>query len=418
MVTPDGLLSPTSLSEIRARFPVLHQQVNNRPLVYLDNAATTQKPESVIHELARHYREDNANIHRGIHTLAERATREFEATRKALAGFLNAEDTDEVILTKGVTEGINLVASGFGRSVLREGDEIVLSGMEHHSNIVPWQMAAEAAGASLKVIPVQDDGTLDLDAFRRLLDSGKVRIVAFNHASNSLGTINPVKEMVRLSHEKGAAVLVDGAQAVSHLTVDVRDLDCDFYAASAHKMYGPTGVGVLYGKRSWLEKLPPYQGGGEMIRDVTFERTTYNDIPYKFEAGTPPIAGIVAWKKAIEFVDEIGKPVIAAHERSLLEHARRLIAGLPGIRFIGTAAEKVSVLAFVIDGFHHFDVGQLLDARGIAVRTGHHCTQPLMQRFGIEGTIRASFAVYNTMEETEALAQALESIISRQKGRS
>lgn len=415
---PAGLMPEANLAKIRSRFPVLTQEVNGHPLTYLDNAATTHKPESVISALQYYYTHDNANIHRGIHTLAERATRDFESTRKALATFFNIPSTDEVIFTRGVTEGINLVASGFAKSFLKPGDAIILSGLEHHSNIVPWQMAAEVSGAVIRVIPVLDDGTLDMDAYHTLLKKGPTRIVAVNHASNSLGTINPIHTIIRGAKEAGAAVLIDGAQAAAHLPVDMQELDCDFYVVSAHKMYGPTGVGMLYGKREWLEALPPWQGGGEMIREVTFEKTTYNSLPYKFEAGTPNIADVVAWKKAIEFILSISKPVMEQHEQALLKYVTAHVEALPGVRIYGSASEKVSVLSFTLDGMHPFDVGQLLDARGIAVRTGHHCTQPLMQRFGIEGTIRASFAVYNSIEDASRFLEALGRIITRKTGKS
>lgn len=414
---PAGLLPEASFTGIRSMFPVLAQEVNGHPLTYLDNAATTQKPKSVLDALQRYYTHDNANIHRGIHTLAERATRDFESTRKALASFFNIPSTDEVIFTRGVTEGINLVASGFAKAILKPGDAIILSGLEHHSNIVPWQMAAAASGAVIRVIPVLEDGTLDMDAYDALLKKGPTRLVAVNHASNSLGTINPITNIIRGAREAGAAVLIDGAQAAAHLPVDVQAIDCDFYAVSAHKMYGPTGVGMLYGKRKWLELLPPWQGGGEMIKEVTFEKTTYNSLPYKFEAGTPNIADVIAWKQAIEFILSVSKPTIGQHEQALLEYTTAHVLSMPGIKVYGTAHEKVSVLSFTVGGMHPFDVGQLLDARGIAVRTGHHCTQPLMQRFGIEGTIRASFAVYNSMEDANRFLEALGRIITRKTGK-
>ena len=407
--------SAADVASVRSEFPVLNQSVNGHPLVYLDNAATTQKPRSVLDALNRYYTQDNANIHRGIHTLAERATRSFEDTRKALAEFIGAAESDEIVFTRGVTEAINLVAHGFGHQELRKDDEVIVSGLEHHSNIVPWQMACERSGAHLKVIPVLDNGVIDLESYRKLLKPGVTRLVAVNHASNSLGTINPVADIIRLAKESGAATLIDGAQAAAHLPIHVGQLDCDFYAVSAHKMYGPTGVGLLYGKRAWLDRLPPYQGGGEMIRDVSFEKTTYNSIPYKFEAGTPNIADVVAWKAAVSFIQLHGKEKMAQYEHTLLKAAADRLSAVPGIRFIGTAPERVSVLSFVLEGLHHFDVGQLLDARGIAVRTGHHCTQPLMQRFGLEGTIRASFAVYNTMEEVDRFAEAVFQISRRKK---
>lgn len=399
--------------QIRASFPVLNQQVNGYPLIYLDNAATTQKPQQVIDALTHYYSFDNANIHRGIHTLAERATKAFENTRSKISSFINAAEKEEIIFTRGVTEGINLVASSFGKKFVGKGDQIIISGLEHHSNIVPWQLMANERGASIKVIPVLDNGTLDLHEFARLLESGVTKIVSVNHASNSLGTVNPIKEIISKAHQAGAAVLIDGAQGIAHLPVNVQELDCDFYVASGHKMYGPTGVGFLYGKRKWLEEMPPWQSGGEMISEVRFEKTTFNSIPYKFEAGTPNIADVIALSSALEFIESTGKAFISAHEQELLNYTKGLLANIPGIKFYGVAPEKVSVISFTLDGIHHFDAGQLLDASGIAVRTGHHCTQPLMERFGIEGTIRASFSVYNTFEEADRLAEALKKIVSK-----
>lgn len=408
---PEASFMELDILSLRKEFPVLDQAVNGHPLVYFDNAATTQKPKSVIQSLVDYYSGYNANIHRGIHTLAEKATRAFEETRESARQFLNAAEREEIIFVRGVTEAVNLVASSFGKMVLRPGDEILVSGLEHHSNIVPWQLAAEALGAQLQVIPVTEEGELDLQAFEQRL-SKKTRLVAVNHASNSLGTINPVKHIVERAHAFGAYVLVDGAQAAAHLDIDVRDMDCDFYCLSGHKMYGPTGVGVLYGKRSLLEKMPPYQGGGEMIKEVTFEKTTFNDLPYKFEAGTPNIADVIALNEAIRFIQRNGKAAIRHHENELLGYATTRLQKVEGVRLIGTAREKVSVQSFLLEGMHPFDVGQLLDARGIAVRTGHHCTQPLMDRFGIEGTVRASFAVYNTRDEIDRMIEALERISS------
>ncbi|HNT51233.1 MAG TPA: cysteine desulfurase, partial [Cyclobacteriaceae bacterium] len=399
--------TPINVEQIRAQFPVLHQLVNGKPLVYFDNAATNQKPKRVIDALAHYYEHDNANIHRGIHTLAERATKAYEATRLAMQAFINAKHTEEIIFTRGVTESINLVAASYGKAFLNEGDEVIISGLEHHSNIVPWQLICEERKAVIKVIPVTDAGELDMDAYRKVLSS-KTKVVAVNHASNSLGTINPVKEIIKLAHQSGAVVLIDGAQASAHLHIDVQELDCDFYCISSHKMYGPTGTGILYGKKALLEKMPPYMGGGEMIKDVTFAKTTYNDLPYKFEAGTPNIADVIALSEAVAFINELGKDTIAAYEQELLVYASEKLAGIKGVRLIGTAKEKVSVQSFVIDGIHHFDIGQMLDARGIAVRTGHHCTQPLMDRFGIEGTVRASFSIYNTKAEIDQLAEGVE----------
>lgn len=398
------------LNSLRKEFPILHQEVNGYPLAYFDNAATTQKPQQVIDALSGYYQEYNANIHRGIHTLAEKATKAFEETRTAVRNFLHAAEVSEVVFTKGTTESINLVAATYGRQNVAKGDEIILSGLEHHSNIVPWQMLAQEKEASIKVIPVLEDGSLDMVAYENLL-SPKTRIVAVNHASNSLGTINPVNEIIKLAHEAGAVVLIDGAQAGAHLPIDVVDMDCDFYASSSHKFYGPTGAGFLYGKRALLENMPPYQGGGEMIRNVSFEGTTYNDIPYKFEAGTPNIADVVAMKEAIAFIERYGKENMAAHENELLAYAVERTNQLEGFRPIGTSDSKVSILSFLIDGIHAYDIGQMLDARGVAVRTGHHCTEPLMDHFGIDGTVRASFAVYNTKEEIDQFAEGLERII-------
>jgi cysteine desulfurase / selenocysteine lyase len=402
------------IQKIRADFPILNQQINGKDLVYFDNAATTQKPTQVIEAITHYYNFDNANIHRGIHTLAERATRDFEASRTAIKTFLNATSIEEIIFTSGTTQAINLVASTFGRKFINAGDEIIISGLEHHSNIVPWQMLCEEKGIILKVIPVLDSGELDLEAYGKLL-SEKVKLVAFNHVSNSLGTINPAKLMIEMAHQFGAKVLLDGAQATSHFDIDVQDLDADFYAFSAHKLYGPTGMGVLYGKKDILNAMPPYMGGGEMIKDVTFEKTTYNDLPYKFEAGTPNIADVVALKTALEYADKIGRKNIAAHEKVLLDYATNQLLEIEGLKIIGTAKEKVAVVSFVVDGIHHQDLGVLLDNQGVAVRTGHHCTQPLMQRFNILGTTRASFAVYNTIEEIDKLVVGLRKAIKMLK---
>jgi cysteine desulfurase / selenocysteine lyase len=400
------------IQSIRKQFPVLHQEVNGKPLIYFDNAATNQKPSSVIKALDHYYETDNANIHRGVHTLAERATADFEETRKKAAAFLNTKEVEEVIFTKGTTESINLVASTWGRKFVNEGDEIVISTLEHHSNIVPWQMLCEEKGAILRVIPINPKGEVIIDEFKKLL-SAKTKLVSIVFASNALGTVNPVAEIISLAHQHGAVVLLDGAQASAHLEVDVQKLNVDFFALSAHKMYGPTGVGILYGKRSLLEAMPPYQGGGEMISEVTFEKTTYNAIPYKFEAGTPNIADVVAFGAAIDFVNEHGKDRIAAHEEELLHYATAKLERIPGVRIVGQAADKVSVVSFLINGYHPLDVGMYLDARGIAVRTGHHCTQPLMKHLGIEGTVRASFSVYNTKEEIDQLVEAVTLLAGR-----
>ncbi len=406
-----AVLTPVlNIGKIREEFPVLHQRVNGKPLIYFDNAATNQKPKRVIQALTDYYQNDNANIHRGIHTLAERATRAYEDTRIAMQGFIHAMHSEEIIFTRGVTESINLVASSYGRAFLKEGDEIIISGLEHHSNIVPWQLIAEEKKATIRVISITPSGEIDLDHFKSLLNS-KTKIVAVNHASNSLGTINPIKEIIALSHDFGAVVLIDGAQASAHLPIDVVALDCDFYCISSHKMYGPTGTGILYGKKELLEQMPPYMGGGEMIKNVSFAKTTYNDLPYKFEAGTPNIADVVALKEAIMFINDLGKENIAAHEHELLAYAAHRLTEIPTVRLIGTASQKVSVQSFVIEGIHPFDIGQMLDARGIAVRTGHHCTQPLMDHFGLEGTVRASFSVYNTKEEIDALLEGLKRIV-------
>ncbi len=396
---------------LREEFPILNQVVNGHPLVYLDNAATTQKPRAVIQSLVEYYRGYNANIHRGIHTLAEKATKAFEETRVSAQHFIGAREKDEIIFVRGVTEAINLIASSLGRILLKAGDEIIISGLEHHSNIVPWQLIAEEHGAVLKVIEVTPTGELDLESFDKIL-TAKTKLVSINHASNSLGTINPIEAIIQRAHAFGALVVIDGAQAAAHLDIDVQKLDCDFYCLSGHKMYGPTGVGVLYGKREHLERMPPYMGGGEMIKDVTFAKTTYNDIPYKFEAGTPNIADVIAFKAAIDFIQNIGKETIRSHETGLLAYAVQQLNRVNGMRLIGTAPEKVSVQSFLLDGLHPFDIGQLLDAGGIAVRTGHHCTQPLMDHFGIEGTVRASFAVYNTKEDVDKLVEGLNRITS------
>lgn len=405
---------PINVASIREEFPILHQKINGKPLVYFDNAATTQKPQSVINVLNNYYEEINANIHRGIHTLAERATSAFEETRKTAQRFINSKESEEIIFTKGTTEGINLVASSYGRANLKPGDEVIISTMEHHSNIVPWQMICEEKGALLKIIPINEAGEIIFEEYEKLL-SNKTKIVAVVHVSNSLGTINPVKKIIERAHSVGAVVLIDGAQAASHLDIDVQDLDCDFYAMSGHKVYGPTGCGILYGKRALLEAMPPYQGGGEMIKDVSFAKTTYNDLPYKFEAGTPNIADVVALKHALIFVDRIGKINIRAHENELLSHAYSTFININGFKPIGMARNKVSVVSFIMEGTHHFDIGMMLDARGIAIRTGHHCTQPLMDWYKIEGTARASFAVYNTKQEVEQLAEGLDRIARMKK---
>lgn len=394
------------IQKIRADFPVLDQQVNGSPLVYFDNAATTQKPKSVIDALSQYYASDNANIHRGIHALAERATTAFELTRTKIKEFIHAPSSDQIILTSGTTGSINLVAQTFGRANFSKGDKILISNLEHHSNIVPWQMIAEEKGAIIEVIPVDNTGVLDLNAYRNLLDS-KVKLVAVNHVSNAIGTINPIAEMIQLAHEHGAKVLIDGAQSVAHLDVDVQALDIDFFAFSAHKLFGPTGVGVLYGKRELLESMPPYQGGGEMIKEVSFDGTTYNELPYKFEAGTPNIANVIAFSAAIDYVNALSKEALFTQELALLAYATEQLSEIPGLRIIGTAPDKIAVISFVMEGIHPQDLGVLLDKFGIAIRTGHHCVQPLMKRFGLPGTCRASFAFYNTFEEVDIFVKAL-----------
>ncbi|MDI1323066.1 MAG: cysteine desulfurase [Algoriphagus sp.] len=398
-----------NIDQIRGLFPVLHQEVHGKPLIYLDNAATTQKPQSVLDALSTYYSQDNSNIHRGAHALADRATRYYEATREAVREFINAKESAEIIFTKGTTESINLVAQTFGRKFIGKDDEIIISTLEHHSNIVPWQMLCEEKGAVLKIIPITESGEIIFEEFQKLL-SPKTKLVSIVHASNALGTINPVKKIIDAAHQIGAKVLLDGAQSTSHLEIDVQDLDCDFLAFSAHKLYGPTGLGVLYGKREILEAMPPFLGGGEMIKEVTFEKTTYNDIPFKFEAGTPNIADVIAFKTSLDFIKSLGKKNIKMHEDDLLSYSNELLTSIKGFIPVGTAKEKVCVLSFNIKDMHPFDVGVMLDANGIAVRTGHHCTQPLMKRLGLEGTVRASFAVYNTRNEIEKLAESVAKI--------
>jgi len=397
------------VEKIRADFPILHRKVRGHDLVYLDNAATSQKPQAVIDALVRYYEEANANIHRGVHYLSQVATEEFEQGRTAVQRFVNAAHASEIVFTRGTTEAINLVAQTYGRVHVGAGDEVVITAMEHHSNIVPWQMLCEEKGATLRVVPMNDAGELLLDEYERLLGP-RTKIVAIGHVSNALGTVNPLKRMVAMAHAKGIPVVADGAQAVPHIAVDVQDLDCDFYAFSAHKMYGPTGIGVLYGKQALLEAMPPYQGGGDMIRSVTFEKTTYNKVPHKFEAGTPDMAGVAGLKAAIEYMSSVGIEKIAAHEHDLLTYATEVVGGLPGVRPIGTAKDKAGVLSFVLDEVHPHDIGTILDEQGIAVRTGHHCAQPVMDRFCIPATVRASFAMYNTRAEVDALARGLKKV--------
>ena len=394
---------------IRDQFPILHQKVHGHPLIYFDNAATSQKPLKVINAISEYYLQENSNIHRGAHYLSNQATEKYEKSREAVRRLINAESTEEIILTKGTTESINLVASCLSQYLFQPGDEILISGLEHHANIVPWQIAAEQKGALIKVIPILDSGELDLVAFKNLL-SPKTKLLALSHISNALGTINPVEEMIALAKEKGALVLIDGAQSAPHMIVDVQALDCDFFCFSAHKIYGPTGIGVLYGKKAQLEKMPPYQSGGEMIKEVTFKGTTFNDLPYKFEAGTPNIAGGIGLLAAVEFLEEVGLEHIARREAELLAYATKKLKELEGIQFVGEAKEKAAVISFLVDGIHPSDLGSVLDKLGIAVRTGHHCAQPIMDRFEIPGTVRASFAVYNTENEIDMFIEGIEKV--------
>jgi len=416
MKSPDETLMAEFIERVdgikgcRFNFPLLRQRVNGKPLVYLDNAATSQKPQVVIDALMRYYQEENSNIHRGVHYLSEKATQSYEASRAKVRKFVNAASVQEIIFVRGTTEGINLVAGSYGRENIRHGDEVLISAMEHHSNIVPWQILCEEKGAKLRVIPMNDDGELLLDEYGRLLGE-KTRIVAIAHISNALGTVNPIKEMVAVAHRKGIPVLVDGAQAVPHRKVDVQDLDCDFYTFSSHKMFGPTGVGILYGKKRLLDAMPPYQGGGDMIKSVTFEKTIYSELPYKFEAGTPNIAGGIALGAAIDYMGMLDMEAISMYEHDLLSYATEALRGISGVRIIGTAHEKAGVLSFVIGGIHPHDIGTILDDEGIAIRTGHHCAQPVMQRFGVPATARASFAFYNTKDEVDILVKGIHKVI-------
>lgn len=391
-------------------FPLLQQTSRGKPLVYFDTSATSQKPQVVIDALQRYYIHDNANIHRGVYELSERATQHYESVREKVRQLINAASTQEIIFTKGTTESINLIAYSFGSSQLKTGDEILISGMEHHSNIVPWQIACERVGAHLKIIPVLDNGELDLNAYQQLL-SHKTKLVALIHVSNVLGTINPVKKMIEWAHEKNIPVLLDGAQAIAHQSVDVRELDCDFYAFSSHKMYGPTGVGVLYGKRAWLEQLPPYQSGGDMISTVTFEKTTYNVLPYKFEAGTPNIADVIGFGAAIDYFQSIGFTRIIEHEKKLLDYANTLLKTIPNLRIIGNSSKKIGVISFVMPQAHPHDIGTILDQQGIAVRAGHHCAMPLMERFQIPATVRISFGLYNDEQDVDRLIEGLHEVL-------
>jgi cysteine desulfurase/selenocysteine lyase len=394
----------------RQDFPLLQRTVYGKPIVYLDNAATTQKPTAVVAALQHYYTECTSNVHRGVYYLSEQATQLYEEARRTVQRFLGAAEAAEIVFVRGTTEAINLVAHCLGRTRIRPGSEILLTHMEHHSNIVPWQLVAEQTGARLRVLPITPDGELMLEAYPELLTE-RTAVVAVVHVSNSLGTINPVAELIQTAHERDIPVLVDGAQAVAHMPVDVQQLDCDFYAFSGHKIYGPTGIGVLYAKRRWLEEFPPYQGGGDMIRHVTFERTLYNDVPYKFEAGTPNIAGAIGLKAALEYVQQCGLERIAAHEHELLRYATERLQELPGVRLIGTAQRKAAIISFVIEGVHPHDVGTVLDREGIAIRVGHHCTQPVMEFFGVPATSRVSFGLYNTLEEVDRLVEALWKVI-------
>ena len=398
------------VNRVRADFPVLRQQVNGKPLVYLDNGATSQKPQCVIDELVRYYTTENANVHRGVHTLSQVATEDYEGARSKIRRFINAADDREIIYTSGTTDGINLVAHAFGRQNVGPGDEIIVSNMEHHSNIVPWQMLCEEKGAHLRVIPIDDSGELLMDEYERMLGP-RTKLVSITHVSNALGTILPADQIVGLAHAQGVPVLLDGAQAVPHMPVDVRKLDCDFYVFSGHKLFGPTGTGILYGKGEVLDAMPPYKGGGDMIKSVTFEKTLYNDLPYKFEAGTPNIAGAIGLGAAVDYIDAIGFDGIAAHEDELLDYGTKALSSIGGLRIVGTATHKAGILSFVIDNIHPHDIGTILDAEGIAIRTGHHCAQPVMERFQIPATARASMAFYNTKEDIDALVRGIDRVI-------
>ena len=405
----------SKIDEIRKLFPILREKVNGHKLVYFDNAATTQKPDMVIRVLDDYYRTYNSNIHRGIHNLAEKATAKFEETREATREFINAQETEQIIFTTGTTDSINLVASSWGRANLKQDDEVIISVMEHHSNIVPWQLICEEKGAKLQVIPVDEHGDLIIEAFEQLL-SKKTKLVSIAHISNALGVINPVKEIIEKAHDVGAIVMLDGAQAAAHINIDVQNLDCDFYAFSGHKVYGPTGTGILYGKRDLLESMPPYRSGGEMISEVRLDKTTFNELPYKFEAGTPNIAGFIALKQALEFANKIKSGELATkHEEMLLQYGTRALNKIPGLKIIGDSKNKIAVISFVIKGLHHYDLGLMLDSKGIALRTGHHCAQPLMKHFDIDGTTRASFTIYNTFEEIDYFVKQLSNLVNKWK---
>jgi len=408
-VAARDLVAGFDVERVRSDFPILHQRVNGHQLVYLDNAATSQKPKAVIDAIVRYYEHDNANIHRGVHYLSQRATEEFESARKVVQSFINAAEPREIIFVRSATEAINLVAQTYGRQHLGIGDEVLITAMEHHSNIVPWQLLCEEKQAKLQVAPINDRGELIPAEFERLLNS-RTRIVALGHVSNALGTINPIKQITAMAHARNIPVLVDGAQAAPHVRIDVQQLDCDFYAFSGHKIYGPTGIGVLYGKAAVLEAMPPYQGGGDMISSVTFEKTTYNKLPHKFEAGTPDMSGAVGLRAAIEYLNRVGIENVAEYEHELLTYATQRVSAIPGVRLIGTAKEKAGVLSFIMDGVHPHDIGTILDQEGIAIRTGHHCAQPVMQRFGVDATARASFALYNTKEEVDVLVRGIQKV--------
>ncbi|HKL07393.1 MAG TPA: cysteine desulfurase [Bacteroidales bacterium] len=397
------------INKIRSDFPILNQQVYQKPLVYFDNGATTQKPKVVIDEVAKIYSQENANIHRGVHFLSEQLTQRYEDARKVVQQFIHAAHDHEVIFTSGTTESINTIAYSFGEKYIHEGDEIIISTLEHHANIVPWQMLCERKNASLKIIPINDEGELLLDEYEKLI-SLKTKLIAVNHVSNAIGTINDVKKMIDIAHQKDIPVLIDGAQSIQHGKVDVQKLDCDFYVFSGHKIYGPNGIGVLYGKEKWLNELPPFMTGGEMIKNVTFEKTTFNELPFKFEAGTPNYVGAIGMAKAIEYIQGIGLENIEAYEKELLEYATQKLNAIEGLKIIGTSAKKISVISFILENIHHYDAGMVIDKMGIAVRTGHHCAEPVMDCFHIEGTIRASFAFYNTKEEIDRLYEALNTV--------
>lgn len=399
------------INQLRTEFPILQEKVYNKDLVYLDNAATTQKPRRVVEKIEEGYYHTNANIHRGVHFLSQEATEAHEKARTRVKDFLNANKSEEIIFTRGTTEAINLVVTSYGETFLSEGDEVILSEMEHHANIVPWQMLRDKKKIVIKVIPMNDKQELDIDAYKQLFTE-RTKFVSVTHVSNVLGTINPAKEMIQIAHSHGVPVLLDGAQSVPHMKIDLQDLDADFFVFSGHKIYGPTGIGVLYGKEKWLDQMPPYQGGGEMIAHVSFDKTTYNELPYKFEAGTPDYIGSTALAEALDFVEEIGITNIEQHEAELLAYATEQIKKIPGVKIYGNSANKGAVLSFLVEGIHHYDMGMMLDKQGIAVRTGHHCAQPLMQALGIEGTVRASFAIYNTKEEVDKFIAGVKRVVS------